>query len=212
MIRTRHRSLHRPATALAVIICAYVTAVPAAGQRSPEPQPPDKLGEKLIREARGETERDVMDAVTRLMEGVSRRLQVDFDTGEKTRAMQADILEKLDEAIKTAAAQRRPRRSRSQSSSSDKRRMTKKQSEKSAQQSAAAKQNDASQDASTNMPPGSVTDGMASGGQLQEIRRSWGNLPHREREEIIQGVDEQFLERYRTWIERYYRALQENDE
>ena len=34
----------------------------------------------------------------------------------------------------------------------------------------------------------------------------------REREEVIQGVSERYLERYRVWIERYYQALQESHE
>ncbi len=34
----------------------------------------------------------------------------------------------------------------------------------------------------------------------------------REREEIIQGIAESFLERYRDRIERYYRALQETED
>jgi hypothetical protein len=41
------------------------------------------------------------------------------------------------------------------------------------------------------------------------MRRSWGHLPQRDREEVIQGIGEACLERYRVWIERYYRALQE---
>jgi hypothetical protein len=50
------------------------------------------------------------------------------------------------------------------------------------------------------------------GGDLQDLRRAWGHLPMREREEIIQGVGERYLERYRDWIERYYRTLQETDD
>jgi hypothetical protein len=47
-------------------------------------------------------------------------------------------------------------------------------------------------------------------GELIDVRRAWGHLPMREREEIIQGVNEEFLEEYREWVERYYRALQES--
>jgi hypothetical protein len=54
--------------------------------------------------------------------------------------------------------------------------------------------------------------GVSAGGELREFRRAWGHLPMREREEIIQGIAESFLERYREWIERYYRALQETEE
>ena len=49
-------------------------------------------------------------------------------------------------------------------------------------------------------------------GDLQETRRSWGLLPQRERDEMIQGSSEGYIERYREWIERYYRALQESGE
>lgn len=57
-----------------------------------------------------------------------------------------------------------------------------------------------------------MADRAPADGDIHELRRTWGHLPMREREEIIQGIGESFLERYRDWIERYYRALQEAED
>ena len=48
--------------------------------------------------------------------------------------------------------------------------------------------------------------------QLRELRRGWGRLPARDRDEVVQGFDQDFLTKYRQWIERYYRALASPEE
>ncbi|MFQ5495803.1 MAG: hypothetical protein ACE5EX_10530, partial [Phycisphaerae bacterium] len=59
---------------------------------------------------------------------------------------------------------------------------------------------------------GTAEEADPRGAPFRELRRGWGHLPGREREELIQGISERYLDRYREWIERYYRALQEVDE
>ena len=59
------------------------------------------------------------------------------------------------------------------------------------------------------MQSGAAADATAPGGDLDARRRAWGHLPMRERDEILQGLSDQYLQRYRVWIERYYKALQE---
>ena len=54
-------------------------------------------------------------------------------------------------------------------------------------------------------------------GDLAEGRRAansdqWGNLRDKEREEAVQFLREKFPTRYREIIERYYRALAEEDQ
>ena len=48
--------------------------------------------------------------------------------------------------------------------------------------------------------------------QFREWRSGWGHLPQRDRDEIIQGVGERSLDKFRRWIERYYKALSDADE
>ena len=49
-------------------------------------------------------------------------------------------------------------------------------------------------------------------GPFRESRRGWGHLPARDRDELLQGVEEAFIEQYRPQIEQYYRALTETEE
>jgi hypothetical protein len=194
--------------------------MPAFGQEQPDSGSPPKeestvqeeLGERLIREASGEEDEDIMDRIVRLMNLSARRISVEFDVGPQTQEVQTRIMDSLETAIKQAAARRRPKRSRPRDRSADKREMTegtsrpKGQTEEQTADATAESASDAAR-------PGERPSGeSADGGDLREARRTWGHLPLRERQEIIQGIGEQFLERYRDWIERYYRALQEIEE
>lgn len=196
-----------------MLLFLFVTPV-VAGDEPPaaeDRQREQRLGEKLLKKAAKGGEEDVMDRISRLMGEAAKRLQVDLDSGDDTQAVQRSVLEQLDRAIKQAAAQRRPKQTPSPSSKSDKRRAPPKPS--TAEQRRERGSDPASADASTSKraTPDQTKNRDADGGELRESRRGWGNLPDRERDELIQGFNEESLERYRAWIERYYRALQEVD-
>lgn len=172
-----------------------------------------KVGEKLVRKALEGGDEDIMSALIRLMNESARKLQVEFDAGPDTRAVQEEVMEKLDHAIKIAAAQRRKGKPKPRpQEEADKRRMEQKaERQKSKEDEGGSAQAEAAK-------PGEATgqadpiEGELGGRSEGEAGRSWGHLPPRDREEVIQGIDEAYLERYRRWIERYYRALQEVDE
>ena len=164
-----------------------------------------KLGERLIRDTATGADEDVMDELIRLMDRSARSLDVAFDAGNATQAVQRTIIERLDEAIRTAAAQRRPSRSKPQSADGDRR---KKSGGKKATASEGKSQRDGSQ-SKEGSQSAAATDANAPGSDLDQRRRAWGHLPMRERDEILQGLTDQYLEHYRVWIERYYKALQE---
>lgn len=168
-----------------------------------------KLGERLIRDTATSAVEDVMDELIRLMDRSARNLDVAFDAGRETQAVQRTIMERLDDAIRAAAAQRRPSRSRSQSADGDKRKRSGKR--KSAAKSAATegKGERGAADSKEGSQTGAATEANAPGGDLEQRRRAWGHLPMRERDEILQGLSDRYLQRYRVWIERYYKALQE---
>jgi hypothetical protein len=172
----------------------------------------DRLGERLIRKAVAGSDEDVMAGIIRAMNEAARKLEIDFNTGQETQELQRRALVELDRAIKAAAAQRRPRRQSGQSTSPDKRRMPTRQGDASKPETTAAD----GQEGRT--PSDSAATGQTEAqegparGDLRELRRAWGHLPMREREEIIQGIGENYLEKYREWIERYYQALQEEEE
>jgi hypothetical protein len=171
-----------------------------------------ELGEKLIRRVRADSDEGLMAGIMRLMDTAAVRLEVDFDAGEETQVLQQRIMDQLNEAITEAASQRQLVPQGGQSSKGDKRRKprsAKRQQEKGKGTTDDPKTKSSSDRANEDAASGS---GSTSGGSLRERRRSWGNLPSREREEVIQGASEQYLERFRAWIERYYQALQESDD
>ncbi|MEK6798643.1 MAG: hypothetical protein AABZ12_06750 [Planctomycetota bacterium] len=177
--------------------------------------PADELSRRLIRKAVNDSDEGIMDNVIRLMNESAKRVGVQFDAGEKTQKVQTQAVEKLDEAIKAAAMQRRPSRQPSKSVSADRRRMqpppksAKKDDAAPSDRAARLKPSDSVESLG---PPLGETDEKREGGTMRELRRGWGHLPARDREEVIQGSGENCLERYRAWVERYYRALQEADE
>ena len=149
----------------------------------------------------------------RLMDEARTRLAVQFDPGAETQTLQRQVLDQLDSAIAQAAASRSQRRSsRQEQVAADKRMLPKpKRGKADAKKSA----DDASSTQTTTSDGPSESAGLTQSGlqiPLRETRRGWGHLPNRDREELIQGIDSEFLERYRTLIERYYRALAEAED
>lgn len=186
------------------------------GQNGTSPgEPPrqvDDLGERLIRKTVTDGEEDIMSTIVRLMTEASRKMEIEFDPGEETQALQGRIQGKLEEAIKAAASKQRVRKQSPAPTDPDKRRMP--TTSKREQRPEAKAKGESSPGSTSNPAEAPALDGRseAERAALQDTRRSWGHLPRREREEVIQGAGESFLERYRVWIERYYRALQESDE
>lgn len=204
------------AFAVLVVTCSsawiWGQEVPPKVEPQPRPQDADVSGDelrrRLIREAGGDSSGDVMSDILRLMQESAQRLEVDFDAGPNTVEVQQRILENLDLAIAEAARRSRPPSAGAASASGDKRRRPeakppRKQDSKSG---AAAQAISPADEAPPAVAPARVD---LPSGELRELRAGWGNLPQREREEMVQGADEAYLDRYKAWIERYYRALQE---
>lgn len=187
---------------------------PVRGQDSPKPvdQKDKQLGERLIRNAVETSKEDLMISILRLMNESTRLLEIEFDTGDETQNKQDTILKKLDEAIQAAAAQRRMKRSKPKQWQGDQRKNPKPGQQKNKQTGKTQDRSAGQSSSDVDGNKGTPTETDAEGGNLNETRRSWGLLPQRQREEVIQGSREAFLERYRQWIERYYQALQESDQ
>jgi len=182
-----------------------------------EPVPPEKkpddLATKLIRKTIDETASDdPMAEMAEDMTEIARRLQVGFDPGEQTQAQQRQVSAKLDEAIKAAAARRRMQSKPDPKQHSDKRTMPtpKKTPGKPAPQAKTTAQSKAkdgtekADDAAADRKDEKTSDEAG-------VRRAWGNLPQRDREEVLQGAEEESLERFRQWIDQYFKALQETN-
>ncbi len=200
--------------AFVVIAILLIAPTIALGQEKPknaDPPKPDDLGSRLIRKAATDGEEDLMDAIVRLMNEAARKVEIEFDPGPETQAMQQSIQTKLDEAIKAAASRQRSRQV-APPADPDRRRMPPAKRDTTATKPPQRTEPQPSSTSSTVTGTQEARPDEADPGELRDVRRGWGHLPQREREEIIQGAGEGFLERYRAWVERYYRALQEKDQ
>lgn len=208
--------VHRSAFIVLLIAVAAIAQEPAKEQKPEKPveqKDPSDLGERLVRKALTDSSEDVMAEILRLMGESSRRLDADFDAGDQTQAVQKRVMERLDEAIKQAAAQLRQQKQSPSQQKSDKRKQEQagKEQQKKKEQSQGSDPT-ADPDASNAENKGEAAETKLPGGDMTESRRAWGQLPQRDRDEVIQGKNEQFLERYRQLIDQYFRALQGAEE
>jgi hypothetical protein len=164
----------------------------------------DDVRERLIRQAQGHGEEDVMDKIMAEMLKVESALKEHFDIGIATLEHQDLVIKRLDEAIEIARKNLRQSKSSSaQPQAGDKR-----------------DQGEASEDGQANS--GSLEESGESGtagqgegeqaqrptrGELLESRRQWGALPPRDRDEILQGIEEDVHEAFTEQVDRYYEAL-----
>ncbi len=185
----------------------------AALAQSPDPPtgdtetPDEDLAERLIREATGDQDDGVMHAVVRLMDRSASRLHREFDPGPTTCSVQREIVKKLDEAI--AAAQRNRSKSSPSVPRADRRRGTSPQPN---QPDARAEPTDGERPDPTSNAPAAATQPVSPAERFRESRRGWGHLPPRDRDEILQAIDEDVLEKYRKLADDYFRALAEDEE
>jgi len=130
-------------------------------------------------------------------------------------AIQNRVLEDLSRLIKQAESQRSQQQSSSQKKQEQQKQVAERkkqqQPEKQEQQSGGARGKDSSK------PSQDSTDRL---GQAKEVRPdaetlrgmmkdSWGHLPPRAREQMLQNTPEQFLPQYELMIEKYYKRLAE---
>ena len=141
------------------------------------------------------------------MDGVARRLGPEADPGLDTQRRQREILRKLDQII-AAARQQQGQSSSSSSSSARQQDPGSQQLPGQRSQSAASARPGGDTASRGDASPGSVGS-VAPGGELEELRREWGSLPPRLRDELTEGLSEPFSPVYRELTERFYRRLGE---
>ncbi len=188
-----------------LMLVGILSGVPLAVVAQEEkPQDDDESKRRLIRKTRGESDNDVM---VRIIDGMARaghRLGESFDAGEATQAVQRQIVKDLDLAIRQARQNLRTRRSSAQSQGE--RRTEGETSDQPPDKGAQGKSGDEPSDSDPSGPGGGNVE-VGLKGALQEARRQWGHLPPRDRDEIMQGANEESHEKYREQIERYYELL-----
>ena len=168
------------------------------------------LSKRLIREATTGADTDIMSEVTSLMADARHRLVRDLDPGPRTQAVQQRIVQCLDDAVQMALQQRFRVRSQ-QTSEGERRELPERPRDEQAEKQAGREQGGVDPGASVDTGTDRESD-RARRGPFRESRRGWGHLPARDRDELLQGVEEAFIEQYRPQIEQYYRALTETEE
>ncbi|MCG3181486.1 MAG: hypothetical protein BIFFINMI_03882 [Phycisphaerae bacterium] len=173
----------------------------------------DDLIDALRRKAGGETRapgvRELLDRVAKHMGDSRDRLRQDYDTGSETQRVQKKIIRDLDVAIAMA------QQSSSSSSSSQSQGQKKDKAQSQGKQQGQQPQDG---DPQTNRANSPAQREQASHGKVSNVdpnkpigttaEEGWGNLPLRDRDEIVQARKEQSLPRWESLIEKYYTALQ----
>jgi hypothetical protein len=215
-VTTAARRMRRgtiPASAAAVLVAVHVVLGAAStqpGRPASQPSEADRqLIRKLLRDATGRSEGP---AVIRALDGMraSRvKLGVSYDTGRETQQIQRGIVRDLEKTIAEAWKAQRPMPTSSKSRQSEQRRRRQSQQPKPGSEPKDAQRTDALEPIGDERAThGVVTTAVGQPrAALRELRRGWGRLPDRDRDEVVQGFDQDFLTKYREWIERYYRAL-----
>ncbi|MCZ6699146.1 MAG: hypothetical protein O7D94_09475 [Planctomycetota bacterium] len=197
--------------ALSMIVMAGSGDSGPASDTSPRPssQPADtQIDDDFVRKLLGgeSTDLGAIEATLEKMDESARLLKLRLDAGEKTQALQEDVLSGIDRMI----AQARKQGGKSKGGSRRRRTSRPQRNRKPPEdtQPKGAGQPDALAGGSSGGAPGEGGD--KTGGRRSaagEATRGWGFLPERDRDEIIQGFEETFMSKYREHIERYYRLL-----
>lgn len=190
---------------LRLLVLALIVASPGTSSDG-DADDAKKLSEKLRQKNAEKPTDDVMASIITDMGVAADRLSKDFDAGDETLAVQARIVEQLDRAIKASIRQGTPSDGSSKPRS-DKR--TKPQdgtrSRGTSQQQKGESSRRQGQTAIVDQPDADDPEAF------RDRLRKWGNLPERDRDEVIQGVREESIPRFRKWVDRYYRALGEEN-
>lgn len=172
-----------------------------AGPVMPAPAPDVKPGE----EAGGDNfQKAILD-----MKQAASRLEEASDPGLDTQRAQQRAIARLDQLISELAKQQQQSQSKSKAQKQD--------TGQQQNQSAPNKEGQGDQTAQQGMQDSMATQGAPKTGNLAEEPLAeklaeWGNLPPRLRDQLLQGLEDNFSQLYRQMTERYYQRLGEQGE
>lgn len=175
--------------------------LPGAGKAGADPSKQELERKLSAKEAEEQYEQAV-----RLMGEVAERLEVGKDAGLDTQRMQESILRKLDQLIKQAEQNRQQSKSKSKSKSKQQQQQNQQQ-----QQPDQASQTDSSREHGSNAAPDTIEpppgQAAAPGSEVLSRGASWGALPARVRDALVQGNADRYSALYQRWTEAYYKKL-----
>jgi hypothetical protein len=204
---------------------------PGAGGKTPEPAPGKtssvKPDAEVTRRMSGQQAAEAFAKAVQDMYDVSERLAKQQDPGDDTQRMQGDILNKLEQVIAAAQQQQQSKGK----SSDDKDQQDSREADSGSQDNSSQSDGDQGEpgepgsgskggkskpgkSAKGGSTPGTAT-ASASGGTapdsaiLKDSRESWGKLPPRLRDQLLEGLSENVSPVYKDMTESYYRRLAE---
>lgn len=186
-----------------------------------------KPGESLSVPSRAETAlrdqlspeqlRDEVEQAVKLMGDAAQRVTDGKDVGIETQRLQDEILQKLDKIIEDAKRQQQQQQQQQQSQSQSQQQQQQQQQDQQQSQSQQQQQRQQSgQQTSQQQQAAATSDGNrrpgSSEGELKPTlsgAATWGNLPPKAREQLMQGFGDTFSSMYRRMTESYYKRLAE---
>lgn len=179
-------------------------AAPGAAAPPGTPADADPMKAELDRRLSGrQVEENFLQAVT-MMSDAAKRLGGAGDAGLTTQRVQDEIVRRLDQVIEAARASQQQQQSKSRSSSSQQQ-----QQPRPMPQQQAGRQNQPGKGDNQ----GEVDPPAPQSGKVKELiessAASWGALPQRVRDALLQGSGDRFSSLYQALTEEYYRRLAE---
>jgi len=157
----------------------------------------------------GESGQDPLTRVGNKMRRVE-RLIAEGDISQETRSRQQEIVRQLDTLIEQIKRNKKSS-AQSQASPGGSRRTSVGQPNRPSQQPGEQTARKPARDSTDRI--GQEAEQEVDQAAIQAMmKRIWGRLPQRQREEMIQLSADQFLPKYATEIEKYFRRLAEEDE
>ncbi len=175
-----------------------ITGNNPAGTGTPDPSKRD-----LDRLLSGAEVGDAFKEAAALMGDAAERLQKARDTGVVTQRVQDDIVKRLDQLINSLENMQ----SQSSSSSSGSQQQSPTNQQLPNQQSRGQRQEGQGENQGAAEPP-ARRDGPLRPG-MEAVRSSWGKLPDRVRDMLVQGRDDAYSQLYAEMTKAYYRKLAE---
>lgn len=192
------------------------------GDGSPPPETKQAEGDEPLSQRRIEAWNDLLeqelaqaavDEVQNPLLGIARSMRLaealieEKESGERTQQIQGEIIADIDALLKQAKKKCQASASPSQSVAQRKPTQPPKSS-KPKEGSPKSKQATTS-----NVKPGEAEGELPDMGEMMAvIKQVWGELPEKERQQMLESSVEEFLPKYAEMIERYYKRLAEDRE
>lgn len=182
-------------------------ASPKPSDTPPPSDGPAQAQRELERALRGESVGEMFEEAVLLMRDAASRVTDRKDVGATTQRMQEEILARLDAVIAKAQQNQDQSSSSSQSQSGQSQEQQQNPGQRGQQQQ--QQQQQAQGEPQDNTGAGNRQDSAQTRGWLDSAAPTWGKLPTRLRDALLQGAGDSFSSLYERMTEDYYRRLAE---